>query len=144
MPLAHGPCLFCALHDPAVTVFADAHCKAIVSLAPINGHHVLVIPHLHVERFAEIPEDVLGSVMRAAQRVARAMELAAGPDGITFITEDDLTGIGMNLVPHWKLHVIARFKDDAVKLEWGRTADPGLPRRAELAGELRAHLPRGG
>ena len=141
MTIARGPCLFCSMHDPSVTVAADAHCKAVVSLAPINGYHVLVIPHLHVERFTEIPADVLTSVMRMAQRVARSMALAAVPDGISYITEDDLTGVGMNLVPHWKLHVIARFKDDHVKLEWGRTEDPGQPRRAELARDLREHLP---
>ena len=140
MTTVRGPCLFCSLHDPAVTVFADAHVKAVVSLAPINGYHVLVVPHVHVERFAEIPVDVLTSVMRAAQRISRAFEEVAAPDGITYITEDDLSGQGYNMVAHWKLHVIARFKNDAVKLEWGRTTDPGPPRRAELASQLRARV----
>jgi diadenosine tetraphosphate (Ap4A) HIT family hydrolase len=131
-------CPFCTHNDPTVTVWADAHVQAIVSRAPINGSHVLVVPRRHLERFTDVPADVAASVWEAARRVARAIEASAAPDGIVYLTEDDLTGQGYNLVAHWKLHVIARFRGDAVRLEWGRGPDPGHDVRAGLAERLRA------
>lgn len=136
------PCPFCTLHDPDVTVHEDDLVQALVSRAPINRYHVMIVPRLHVERLPEIPVATLAAVFAAAQRVGRAIALAAAPDGITYITDDDLTDQGYNLVRHWKLHVIARFKDEAVRIDWARTADPGASVRAAIAGDIRRHLPR--
>jgi histidine triad (HIT) family protein len=133
-------CPFCGFDDPAVTVYADAHVQAFMSLQPINGWHVLVVPRDHYERFADIPVPVMVSITMAAQSVARAMKAAARPDGVTIITEDDYTDAGFNLIPHWKLHVIARYKGDAVKLEWGRKAEEGPSTRAGAAAILRKQL----
>ena len=133
-------CPFCALDDPAVTVYADALVQALVSLRPINQCHVIVVPRVHVEHFSDIAPETMEAVMAAAQSVARAMISAAAPDGITYITEDDLTGQGYNLVAHWKLHIIARFKADAVKLDWARQPDPGPIARARLASDIRHYL----
>lgn len=135
-------CPFCTLDDPRVTVWADAHVQAIVSRAPINRHHVLVIPRQHVERLPDVPIDV-AAVWASARRVARAIAAVARPDDITYVTEDDFTGQGYNLVAHWKLHVVARFRGDAVRLEWGRGEDPGDAERAGIAAALRADLARG-
>jgi len=131
------PCTFCALDDPEMTVYQDAHFQAIVSRAPINQCHVLIVPRLHVERLPDLPPIVAAAAIHAAQRIGRAMSKTANVDGVTYITEDDLTGQGYNLVAHWKLHVIARFRDDAVRLEWNRTADPGPAVRARIAAGIR-------
>ena len=133
-------CPFCVLDDPQVTVYADATVQALVSRAPINEYHVIVVPRLHVERFGDLPPNVLVAAVECAQRIGRAITAVARPDGITYITEDDITGQGYNQVAHWKLHVIARFAGDAVRLEWGRVADPGAARRAALAADIRSHL----
>ncbi len=133
-------CPFCGYKDPTVTVHSDENVQVFVSLQPINGWHFLVVPRAHYERLADIPAPTLLAVMLAAQRVCRALVSAAHPDGITTITEDDLAGLGMNLIPHWKLHVIGRFAGDAVKLEWGRQSEPGPTTRAETAALLRQHL----
>ena len=135
-------CPFCSLDDPPVTVCADAHVQAVVSRAPINRYHVIVVPRVHVERLPDVPLAVALAVWETARRVARAITAAAQPDGLTYITEDDLTGQGYNRVAHWKLHVIARFRDDAVRLDWGREPDPGPAARADIAAALRADLPR--
>jgi histidine triad (HIT) family protein len=135
-------CPFCVLDDPAVTVWADAHVQALVSRRPINSYHVIVVPRAHVERLPDVPPATAASVWAAAAHVARAIGAVARPDGITYVTEDDLTGQGYNLVAHWKLHVIARFRGDAVHLEWGRGPDPGEAARADVAAALRADIAR--
>jgi histidine triad (HIT) family protein len=138
-----SPCPFCALDDPGVTVFADPLLQAVVSTAPINGYHVLVIPRLHAERLPDLPPHVAAAAIHAAQRVARAIDAAGAPDGITYVTEDDLTAQGYNRVAHWKLHVIARYRDDGVRLEWNRGEDPGLDVRTGIATAIRARLTDG-
>jgi histidine triad (HIT) family protein len=140
MTTSENPCPFCGLHDPDVTVYRDEHVQALVNRRPINRYHVIIVPLAHVERLADLPPMVASAAIRAAQIVGTAIRLAAGPDGITYITEDDFTGQGYNLVAHWKLHVIARFRDDAVRLEWHRDPDPGTDVRAEIATRIRAHV----
>ena len=141
--MTEATCPFCVMDDASVTVWADAHVQAVVSRRPINGWHVIVVPRAHVERLPDVPREVSASVWEAAGRVARAMAAVARPDGITYVTEDDLTGQGYNLVAHWKLHVIARFRDDGVHLEWGRGPDPGEAARADIAAALRTDIARG-
>jgi len=133
-------CPFCALDDPEMTVYADALVQALVSRAPINQYHVIVVPRVHAERLPDLPPSVATAAIHVAQRIGRAIASAGSPDGITYITEDDLTGQRYNLVAHWKLHVIARYRDDGVRLEWNRRDDPGTSVRAGIASAVRAHL----
>jgi histidine triad (HIT) family protein len=142
MRVQSAACAFCTLDDPPVTVYSDDLVQALVSRAPINRYHVIVVPRVHAERLVDLPADLLAAAVRAAQRVGRAIIDAAKPDGITYITEDDLTGQGYNLVTHWKLHVIARFRGDGVHLEWNRSADPGDVARAEIAEAIARSLDR--
>ena len=137
------PCPFCALDDPDVTVYADNLVQALVSRSPINRYHVIIVPRLHWERLTDLPPDVATAAIHIAQRIGEAVGRAGTPDGITYITEDDLTGQGYNLVAHWKLHVIARYQGDGVRLEWPRGDDPGTSVRAGIASAIRAHLAPG-
>jgi diadenosine tetraphosphate (Ap4A) HIT family hydrolase len=138
--MAETRCPFCTTDDPEVTVYSDDLVRGIVSMAPINGYHVMVVPRMHAERLTELPENVAAAAIHLAQRIGRAITRTAGADGICYIAEDDLTGQGYNLVAHWKLHVIARYRDDAVRFEWGRGEDPGTAVRAEIASTIRSAL----
>ena len=133
-------CPFCALDEAGATVYADDVLRAVVSRAPINRFQVLIVPRLHAERLPDLPRDIAAAAIQAAQRIGRAIAAAGAPDGIVYMTEDDLTGQGYNLVAHWKLHVIARYRDDAVRLQWNRTEDPGAAERAEIASTIRSRL----
>ncbi len=133
-------CAFCVLDDPAVTVYSDGILQALVSRAPINRYHVIIVPRDHVERLPDLSPEMAAAVVSAAQRVSRAIVAAAAPDGITYMTEDDLTGQGYNLVAHWKLHIIPRFRNEAVRIDWARTPDPGSGERAQIADDIRRHL----
>jgi histidine triad (HIT) family protein len=131
------------LNDPAMTVHDDRLVQAVVSKRPINRYHVIVIPRVHAERLPDLPPDVAAAAIHVAQRIGRAIAEVGAADGITYITEDDLTGQGYNLVAHWKLHVIARYRDDAVRLDWNRQDDPGGDAmRAEIAAGIRGVLTR--
>jgi len=140
MIIPESSCPFCALNDPETTVYSDPLVQAVVSKRPVNRFHVIVVPRVHAERLSELPAQTAAAAVHAAQRIGRAISFAAQPDGITYITEDDLTGQGYNLVAHWKLHIIARYSGDAVRLEWHREDDPGNAERAGIASAIRPHV----
>ena len=133
-------CPFCVLDDPDVTVYSDALVQALVSRRPINRFHVIVVPRLHVERLPDLSPNVAAAAIHAAQRIGQAIAAAGAADGITYITEDDLTGQGYNLVAHWKLHVIARYRDDRVQIEWNGREELGHADRADVATAIRVQL----
>ena len=133
-------CPLCGFDQPEVTVFADENVQAFISLGPINRYHVLVMPRVHYERFADLPQEILTSVMRVVQRVSVAVRTVARPDAVSHLSDDDLTGSGFNLVAHWKMHVIPRYKNDAVVIDWHREPDPGREVRARYGHELRQAL----
>jgi histidine triad (HIT) family protein len=133
-------CPFCDFNQPEVTIFADGDVQAFVSLSPINRYHVLVVPRIHYERLAEVPSGILMSVMRVVQQVSVAVGTVARPDAVSHLSDDDLTGSGFNLVAHWKMHVIPRYRNDAVVIDWHREPDPGLETRARYGRELRQVL----
>jgi diadenosine tetraphosphate (Ap4A) HIT family hydrolase len=64
----------------------------------------------------------------------------ARPDALTLLSDDDLTGTEFNQVAHWKLHLIPRYKDDRVVIDWNRAPDPGPKVRASCAEEIRRVL----
>ena len=133
-------CPFCGFDQPEVTVLQEMDVQAFISLSPINRYHVLIVPKVHYEHLAEVPHGTLGAVMRTAQRVSAAVKKVAQPDAISLVSDDDLTGSGFNLVSHWKLHVIPRYRDDAVVIDWHREPDPGRDVRARYGRELRQAL----
>lgn len=135
-------CCFCVLDDPEVTVYSDALVQALASRRPINRFHEIVVPRRHVERPPDLSPSVAAAAIHAAQRIGRGIASAGDVDGITYITEDDLTGQGYNLVAHWKLHVIARYRNDRVRIEWNGREELGHAARAEVAIAVRAELER--
>lgn len=133
-------CPFCGFDQPEVTVTTDGKVRAFVSLSPINRYHVLVVPDIHYEHLADVPQETLAEVMRVAKQVSAAIHAVARPDAISILSDDDLTGAGFNLVAHWKLHVIPRYRNDRVIIEWNREPDPGPEVRARYGRELRQAL----
>ena len=78
--------------------------------------------------------------MRMARHMSAAIDAVARPDAISLLSDDDLTGSGFNLVAHWKLHMIPRYRNDAVVIDWHKEPDPGSGIRASYCSELRQAL----
>ena len=91
--MTSSKCPFCNFNQPGVTIFADRHVQAFISLSPINRYHVLVVPRAHYERLADLPSETLTSVMRVVQRVSVAVRAVARPDAVSHLSDDDLTGL---------------------------------------------------
>lgn len=143
MKQVHGEdCPFCGFTEPDVTVFVGESVQAFISRSPLNHHHVLVVPREHYTHFAELPVPVRNEAFAVAQAICKALAMGIHPDGITLMSDDDLRGQHYNLVAHWKLHLIPRYHDEAIRIDWGRAPDPGREVRAGYAAEVRAALTR--
>jgi diadenosine tetraphosphate (Ap4A) HIT family hydrolase len=134
-----APCVFCGFDDPEVMIHRDPRCFALVDAEPINPYHLLVVPTDHYEDFVQLPPDLLAHLFQVAQRLSRAVRQVSNPVAITHLTDDDVSRSGYNLVPHFKIHVIPRFKGDKVRIEWNRDAGLVSGRRA-MASDIRRNL----
>jgi histidine triad (HIT) family protein len=128
-------CIFCNFRDKEVIVYEDEKCFAAVSLNPINKYHVMVIPKEHFENFVDLPDDLASHIFLIAKKISIAVRKTCHPVAIHHISDDDIQKKGYNLVNHYKLHIIPRFDNDGIKIEWNRQ-DLDLETRAMIATEI--------
>jgi len=70
-----------------------------------------------------------------AKRISAAVRRVCPADAITHISDDDIAGAGHNLVAHYKFHIIPRFRDDKVVIDWARE-EAGIEERSTFAVEI--------
>jgi len=106
-------CPFCRIAKgdlSAHILYEDPWVMAFLDAAPMAPGHTLVVPKAHVERFAELPEDLAGKMFSAAVRVGRALQEALSAPGLTVgLNDGRAAGQG---VPHVHLHLVPRFPGD--------------------------------
>jgi len=112
-------CIFCAIvagHAPAEVVYEDEHTLAFMDINPAIQGHVLVVPKKHARDIFDIAEKEAQHVMRAAVRVARAVDQALHPDGVNLIQANRRAAF--QSVFHFHVHVIPRWWDDGIAPPW--------------------------
>lgn len=96
---------------PCHKVAEDDRFLAFLDVAPLREGHTLVIPKLEVDKFFELPVDVLGGIMPFAQVVARKIARVFPCDRI------GVSVIGLE-VPHAHVHLIPI--DNMRDMDFGR------------------------
>jgi histidine triad (HIT) family protein len=123
---------------PAVKVFEDDDVLAFMDIFPQSRGHVLVAPkNVRARNFLDLPEDKVAPLMLQVQRIAKAVEAALKPDGIT-ITQFNGEPSGQTIF-HLHVHIIPRY--EGVRLAGhghGNRAD--IAELQEIAGEIAAKL----
>jgi histidine triad (HIT) family protein len=120
-------------------VYEDELCFAAVSQNPINRYHVMVIPREHYENFIDLPDDLASHLFLVAKKLSLAVRKSCNPVAIHHISDDDIQKKGYNLISHYKFHIIPRFENDKVKMEWDRY-DLSLEERTKIAEEIKKQL----
>ena len=123
-------CVFCRIAAgalPAHRLFADERVLAFLDIQPGTPGHSLVIPKAHAETFLELPAADRDAVFAAAQSVARALVAATGAEGFN-LHQSNGAAAGQ-VVPHFHLHILPRWRGDALRGPW----QPGTAPSAELA-----------
>lgn len=94
----------------AVRVYEDANVIVIMDVFPQSRGHCLVIPRTPSRNILEVSAKDIGRVFGAVQRVAKAVDKALRPDGIT-ITQFNGAPAGQTVF-HTHIHIIPRFSDE--------------------------------
>jgi histidine triad (HIT) family protein len=138
--MSEHDCIFCRIvagQLPSVSLYEDEHSKAFMDINPVARGHALVISKVHAATVLDIPLPILQAVCGTAQRVARAIEAAFHPDGIT-ILQSNGPGAAQS-VSHFHMHVLPRSFYDDLPMNWRLT--PGDRRLIEEAAQsIRAVL----
>lgn len=118
---------------PSAKVYEDEHVFAFMDAGQVNDGHVIVATKRPVETLMDCSEAEAEALMRAARRIAIAMQATFAPAGITVLQANKPAG--WQTVPHLHLHVLPRHDGDGVGLVWPRK-EPGIERLRELAARL--------
>jgi histidine triad (HIT) family protein len=112
-------CVFCKIvagELPCYRVDEDDSTIAFMDIGQVNPGHVIVALKSHAETILDLTPDQAGAAFRTARRVARAVEAAFEPEGITILQAN--RPVGEQTVPHFHMHVLPRHPDDGVKIIW--------------------------
>lgn len=107
---------------PAAKVFEDEHTIAFMDAGQVNPGHVIVATKKQVETILDIDDELAAALFRTASRVAKAVDRAFKPEGITILQAN--RPAGWQTVPHVHVHVLPRHRDDGVGLTWPRKNPP--------------------
>jgi len=98
-----------------------------------------IIKTIRDEDFIDLPDNLAAHLFLVAKKISVAVRNACHPVAIHHISDDDVLKKGYNLVAHYKFHIIPRFKDDGIKIDWKRY-DLNLKSRAKIAEKIKKHL----
>lgn len=119
---------------PAAIVFEDEQVIAFMDAGQVNPGHVLVATKRQVETLMELDEAEAAHLFAVAQRIARAVQAAFQPEGMTLLQTNKPAG--WQTVPHVHVHVLPRYANDGADLIWPRR-EPGLEVLRDYASRIR-------
>jgi histidine triad (HIT) family protein len=119
---------------PAAIVYEDEQVIAFMDAGQVNPGHVLVVTRRQVETVMELKESEAAHLFAIATRIAKAVQAAFQPTGMTLLQTNQPDG--WQTVPHVHVHVLPRHADDGVGLVWPRK-DPPLSELQALAARIK-------
>ena len=118
--LAEKDCPFCKMVKyelSHVVVQEDNDILVIMDLYPATPGHMLVLPKQHIDNIYAMPADLGVRIMTTAIAMAKAMKQKLFPDGVNLIQSNEIAA--GQTVPHFHLHIVPRYRGDAVLLRFG-------------------------
>ncbi|MGH2701962.1 MAG: HIT family protein [Actinomycetota bacterium] len=135
-------CVFCDIvagEAPAHVVFDDEVSVGFLDLRPLFPGHTLLAPKVHVQTFADLPDELLVPYFSAARLLSRAMEEVLDAQG-SFVAMNNKVS---QSVPHLHVHVVPRRPKDGLRgFFWPRSKYAGEDEMAEVAASLREGIGR--
>lgn len=133
-------CVFCKIiagQIPSIRVHEDEHTVAFMDIGQVNPGHVLVAVKPHVENIVGLDDTLAGAVFRATARVARAVQAAFAPQGLS-VYQANGPAAGQTVF-HLHIHVVPRWPSDGMDLVWP-VKNPPREQLEENAAKIRAAL----
>ncbi len=133
-------CVFCKIvagQIPSMRVHEDEHTLAFMDIGQVNPGHVLVAVKKHAANLFELEEEQAAAVARAARRVARAIEVAFKPEGLS-VYQANGKAAGQTVF-HYHVHLLPRHAGDGMELVWP-VKNPPREKLEEYAAKIRARI----
>lgn len=118
---------------PCAKVYEDEYTFVFMDAGQVNPGHVIVASKKTVETILDIDDDLAAALFQTTAKIARAVDAAFKPEGITILQANKPAG--WQTVPHLHLHVLPRNKDDGVTITWPRK-EPELDELKNLATKI--------
>ena len=107
---------------PCAKVYEDERVFAFMDAGQVNPGHVIVATRKPFETLLDADEATVSALFLAAHRIARAVQAAFQPEGMTLLQANKAAG--WQTVPHLHVHVLPRHANDGVGLTWPRKNPP--------------------
>jgi histidine triad (HIT) family protein len=136
-------CVFCSIvggEVPAHVVLDDPVALAFLDTRPLFPGHALLVPRVHHETLADLPQELVGPLFERVQRLTAAVQSAMGAAG-SFVA---LNNTVSQSVPHLHVHVVPRNRRDGLRgFFWPRTTYRDDAHASDVAASIRAALESG-
>lgn len=112
-------CIFCKLANgeiPTATLYEDEDFRVILDASPASKGHALIIPKEHYANLYELDDKPASKVLVLAKKMITKLTGILGCDGYN-IVQNNGEAAGQTVF-HFHMHLIPRYKDDAVGLGW--------------------------
>ena len=112
-------CVFCRIvagQIPSTRVYEDEHTLAFMDIGQVNPGHVLVAVKKHAANLFELDDAQAAAAARTAARVARAIESAFRPEGMS-VYQANGKAAGQTVF-HYHVHLLPRHAGDGMELTW--------------------------
>jgi histidine triad (HIT) family protein len=106
---------------PAARIYEDDHVLAFMDAMPQSDGHALVIPKVDAENVFDLPPEVLATLIKAVQRLARAIQVALAPDGLT-VMQFNGAAAGQTVF-HVHFHLVPRYEGKPLRVHGREMAD---------------------
>jgi len=129
-------CLFCKIISgeiPSYTLYEDDLFKVILDRFPSAVGHTLIIVKEHCENIYALPPETAARLFPLAASFAKKLQAALRCDGLN-VLQNNGEAAGQT-VPHFHVHLIPRYKNDGVKIDW-EPQDPSVEEFEKLMERL--------
>ena len=109
---------------PSVKVYEDDKTLAFMDVMPRADGHVLVVSKTPGRNIFDLPEDALSDLILRVQKIARAVKIGTGADGVTIHQFNEPAG-GQSVF-HMHFHVIPRWEGISLRPHGGGMAEASV------------------
>ena len=106
-------CLFCKIANkkiPAEIIYEDGDTLAVLDIHPRAAGHTMILPKTHADSILDLPQNKIGPVFSAVQKVTAMLQSSLQADAFTIgINNGKYSG---QLIDHLHVHIIPRWRGD--------------------------------
>lgn len=112
-------CIFCKIaagEIPSTTLYDDEDFRVILDLGPASKGHALIIPKEHYRNLFDLDEEIASKALVLAKKMICKMKDVLGCEGYNIVQNNE--EVAGQTVFHFHMHLIPRYKNDNVGLQW--------------------------